>query len=116
MAHVHAALGKTAWASGDYGTARRELKQSIALGEAMGEQRFRAFNLRMLATVEITSGNYAQAEKLAQEGMRLSQTFGDRAGVAYSYLVLGQLQVAIGQACIGDHAPPPGIGDGSPER
>ena len=97
MAHVHAALGKTAWATGDYGTARRELKQSITLGEAMGEQRFRAFNLRMLATVEITSGNYLQAEELAKEGMQLSQTFGDRAGVAYSNLVLGQLQAAIGQ-------------------
>ena len=89
-------LGQVAWALGDNDEAQEMLGVALALREEIGEQRFRAFNLSLLASILRTAGEYERGEALAQEALRLSLAFGDQIGVAIARLSLGHIETARG--------------------
>jgi predicted ATPase len=104
QAHLYAALGQEAWIGGDYVGAERMVRRALTLREEMGEERFRAFNLGLLARILQTIGDYEQAEKVAWESLHLSQAFGDQIGVASAYLALGRVETALCRyACAHEH-------------
>ena len=91
--HLHSTLGSTARLLGDYGTARTHSEAAISLNDAMGERRFKARNLREIATLLRLRGDYEQALVVAQSALTLSQSFEDRINAAYGELTLGQIEI-----------------------
>lgn len=96
QAHAHALLGQIAWQLGDYTAAQQQLQQALALRAAIGEQRYKAFNLVTLATIHQTVGEPEQASRCVQEAHQISQADGDAITHAHVLIALARLERAQG--------------------
>jgi tetratricopeptide (TPR) repeat protein len=63
----------------------------------MGEQHFKAHNLRAYARLLVTLGEATEAERVAQESLQLSQSFHDRIFAGFAAITLGGLDLAAGR-------------------
>jgi predicted ATPase/DNA-binding SARP family transcriptional activator len=97
QASMVAMLGHVAYLFGDYPAALVHFERADSLRQAMGEQRFRAGNLRGVATVLRVTGAYEQALAVAHSALTLSQSLEDRLSAAYAELVLGQIEADAGR-------------------
>lgn len=94
QAHAYALLGQIAWQLGDYAAAQQQLQQALALRTAIGEQRYKAFNLVTLATILQTVGEQEQASRCVQEAIQISQADGDAITHAHALVALARLERA----------------------
>ena len=92
QAHAHALLGQIAWQLGDYGEAQQQTQQALALRAAIGEQRYKAFNLVTLATILQTVEEQEKATRCVQEALQISQADGDAIAHAHALVALARLE------------------------
>ncbi len=97
QAHMLTALGHQAQNLGDYPAALGYYERADSLREALGEQRYKAINLRSVASVLRLTGAYEQALSIAHGALTLSQNLEDRISAAYAELVVGQIEVNVGR-------------------
>jgi non-specific serine/threonine protein kinase len=91
-----AAAGGIAAHPRDWATTRARLEEAVALGRALGEQRYTAWALRDLGGVAAARGDRAQARALLHEALALVQAAGDERGRSATLLWLGRLAAAEG--------------------
>lgn len=97
QAHMLTALGHQAQILGDYPTALGYYRRADSLREALGEQRYKAINLRSVASLLRLTGAHEQALTAAHGALTLSQSLDDRLSTAYAELVAGQIEADAGR-------------------
>jgi tetratricopeptide (TPR) repeat protein len=97
QAHVLAMLASTSTCLGDFPAALAYYRQAISLRDDMGEQRYKAVNLRALAAVQRIIGAHEEAMSTACSALALSQSFDDRLNVAYAELTVAQIEADRGR-------------------
>jgi predicted ATPase len=83
--------GEMAWVQGDAGLAGSLLTESLALGQALGDQRIIADALIMLGFVDRQQGDYKAARSRWEESLALGRELDDREIVAISLYLLAYL-------------------------
>ncbi|MBO0686469.1 MAG: tetratricopeptide repeat protein, partial [Candidatus Dormibacteraeota bacterium] len=81
--------GELAFLQGDYETARARLEASLALKEALGDERGVGRRLNLLSIVATARGDFTQAQRLAARTLEIAQRLGDDRGTAWACLSLG---------------------------
>ncbi len=96
-AHALVGIAASETIFGHYQAAVKRWEEVLALREAMGEQRFMAFNLCEYAETVTFVGDLEFALGLAQRGLAFSEACGDQVGVAEARLRLGTISAEQGQ-------------------
>jgi tetratricopeptide (TPR) repeat protein len=91
-------LAYVSWYTGQYDVARDWLEESLAIRERLGEERYRAHGLRLLADLLRVMGETEEAERLATQGQVLSEAHRDRSGIGSGHVALGSILLATGRS------------------
>ncbi|MBM4456186.1 MAG: tetratricopeptide repeat protein [Chloroflexi bacterium] len=97
QANECASLGFLTWHLGQYDVAQGWLRESLAIREQLGEERWRAYGLRTLAGVLRTIGELEDAERLTRKGLALSEAHQDRIGIGWSHSALAATLMSAGR-------------------
>ena len=77
LMHLHSQIE---YGQGNYEEARRLLKESIEILDALGDRKGRSASLHQLAIIESGQGNYEEARRLLKESIEIKDALGDRQG------------------------------------
>jgi len=93
-AHARAVggLAATYMNCGDMVTARSILRESVDLARALGEKGWLAFELSILALLEVITGNLPAAAAAAEESLPLARASGDPWALATTLNMLGEYE------------------------
>jgi tetratricopeptide (TPR) repeat protein len=97
LAQFRYLLGTAWWGLGDMIQARAEFQQALAHCDAIGEQRFKAHMLDLLAYIHLEQGATAEAMETANEALRMSNACGDHLWVSHLQVILGRIALAQGR-------------------
>jgi diguanylate cyclase (GGDEF)-like protein/PAS domain S-box-containing protein len=90
------ALGWIAHDQGDYATVARAFEESLALSEALGDQRGMGLALQGIGSVTTVRGDHRQAQRCFERSRALFETLGDQEEVAWATEHLGQVARHLG--------------------
>ncbi|MEY9842381.1 TIR domain-containing protein, partial [Streptacidiphilus sp. EB103A] len=84
-------LGIIAQERGDYTTAERYYRDSLAIEEEVGNRAGLAGSYHQLGMIAQERGDYATAERYYRDALAIEEELGDRAGLASAYHQLGMI-------------------------
>ncbi|HEX8435795.1 tetratricopeptide repeat protein, partial [Archangium sp.] len=90
-------LGALYLETGDLGMAQKHFAESTASAQAIGDQRFIAYNLVSTGNVALLSDELVRARGLFEEAMRLRKQAGGRSELAEARMALGRLELEAGR-------------------
>ncbi len=79
-----------------FAEARDWLKRSLAMTEAIGDQRGLSASLHQLAAIEGSQGNRGEALRLVERSLTIEEAIGDQRGLAASLHLLAQIGASLG--------------------
>jgi len=77
---------------GNWDAAERLFRQSLKLGEELGDRSGMASSWGVLGDIERNRGNWDAAEQLYRQSLQLREELGDRSGMAGSWGLLGDIE------------------------
>jgi predicted ATPase/DNA-binding SARP family transcriptional activator len=86
--------GALALCQGDYGTARTQCEQALAIWRELADQAGIAFSLNTLGSVAYRQADYDAARTLFEESLAIRRELGDPWGIAVSLNTLGNIAYA----------------------
>ncbi|MEY9835834.1 tetratricopeptide repeat protein, partial [Streptacidiphilus sp. EB103A] len=92
LASSYHQLGRIAQERGDYATAERYYRDSLAIKEEVGDRAGLASSYHQLGRIAQERGDYATAERYYRDSLAIEEELGNRAGLASTLSQIGILR------------------------
>jgi tetratricopeptide (TPR) repeat protein len=89
--------GTAWWGLGDIMQAQAQFRLALERCDRIGEQRFKAHVLDLMAYIRLEEGAAAEAQELAAAALQLSNACGDHLWVSHLQVILGRIALAQGR-------------------